>query len=109
MRFGLCPLACPAPAPPPFLLSFSSSSRDFLFFGVSDNDNAQTDDFFSRSPFSYPIRNRKKVGVPGAFTPTCHSQVPGYIEKHDEFKAKGINEIYVISVNDVFVIKYVYG
>jgi len=45
------------------------------------------------------------VGVPGAFTPTCHSQAPGYIEKHDEFKTKGINEIYIISVNDVFVIK----
>jgi len=47
--------------------------------------------------------------VPGAFTPTCHSQAPGYIEKHDEFKAKGVNEIYIITVNDVFVTKYVYG
>jgi 2-Cys peroxiredoxin 5 len=45
--------------------------------------------------------------VPGAFTPTCHLQVPGYIEKYDEFKAKGINEIYVLSVNDVFVTKCV--
>lgn len=45
------------------------------------------------------------VGVPGAFTPTCHLQAPGYIEKYDEFKAKGINEIYIISVNDVFVTK----
>jgi len=34
-------------------------------------------------------------------------QAPGYIEKYDEFKAKGINEIYIISVNDVFVTKYV--
>ena len=45
--------------------------------------------------------------MPGAFTPTCHSQAPGYIEKHDEFKARGINEIYIICVNDVFVTKYV--
>jgi 2-Cys peroxiredoxin 5 len=44
-----------------------------------------------------------KVGVPGAFTPTCSSQVPGYIEKYDEFKAKGFNEIYIICVNDAFV------
>jgi 2-Cys peroxiredoxin 5 len=44
--------------------------------------------------------------VPGAFTPTCHSQAPGYIEKYDEFKAKGVNEIYIICVNDVFVTKY---
>ncbi|KAF8466061.1 Redoxin-domain-containing protein [Russula ochroleuca] len=45
------------------------------------------------------------VGVPGAFTPTCHSQAPGYIEKYDEFKAKGINEIHIVCVNDVFVTK----
>jgi hypothetical protein len=45
--------------------------------------------------------------VPGAFTPTCTAQAPGYIEKYDEFKAKGINEIYILSVNDVFVTKYV--
>ena len=47
--------------------------------------------------------------MPGAFTPTCHSQVPGYIEKYDEFKARGVNEIYIITVNDVFVTKCVYG
>jgi len=45
------------------------------------------------------------VGVPGAFTPTCSSQAPGYIEKYDEFKAKGINEIYILTVNDAFVTK----
>lgn len=45
--------------------------------------------------------------MPGAFTPTCHSQAPGYIEKHDQFKAKGINEIYIVTVNDVFVTKCV--
>jgi len=45
------------------------------------------------------------VGVPGAFTPTCHSQAPGYIEKYEEFKAKGVNEIFIVSVNDVFVTK----
>ena len=43
--------------------------------------------------------------MPGAFTPTCSSQAPGYIEKYDEFKAKGINEIYIITVNDTFVTK----
>ena len=45
--------------------------------------------------------------MPGAFTPTCSSQAPGYIEKYDEFKAKGINEIYIITVNDTFVTKCV--
>ncbi|ETW76481.1 atypical 2-cysteine peroxiredoxin [Heterobasidion irregulare TC 32-1] len=45
------------------------------------------------------------IGVPGAFTPPCSSQVPGYIEKYDEFKAKGVNNIYVVAVNDAFVTK----
>ncbi|OSX62865.1 hypothetical protein POSPLADRAFT_1056229 [Postia placenta MAD-698-R-SB12] len=45
------------------------------------------------------------VGVPGAFTGTCSRQIPGYIERYDQFKAKGVNDIYVVAVNDVFVMK----
>ncbi|KAG6811006.1 hypothetical protein H0H92_009383 [Tricholoma furcatifolium] len=45
------------------------------------------------------------VGVPGAFTGTCHAQVPGYIEAFDDFQAKGVRGIYIVSVNDVFVTK----
>ncbi|KAG6908569.1 hypothetical protein DXG01_004127 [Tephrocybe rancida] len=45
------------------------------------------------------------VGVPGAFTGTCHAQVPGYLEAYNDFKAKGVNEIYIFAVNDVFVTK----
>ena len=43
-------------------------------------------------------------GLPGAFTPTCSAQhVPSYVEHASEFKAKGVNEIWCISVNDAFV------
>ncbi|EGN91670.1 hypothetical protein SERLA73DRAFT_192164 [Serpula lacrymans var. lacrymans S7.3] len=45
------------------------------------------------------------VGVPGAFTPPCSSQVPKYIELYDKFKAKGVQNIYVVAINDAFVTK----
>ena len=45
------------------------------------------------------------VGVPGAFTPTCHvSHLPGYIEHLSGFEAKGYSVVF-ISVNDPFVMK----
>ena len=44
--------------------------------------------------------------VPGAFTPTCSAKhLPGYIEKADELKAKGIDEIAGTAANDFFVMK----
>lgn len=43
-------------------------------------------------------------GVPGAFTPTCNNNhLPGFLNNHDAIKAKGIEEIAVIAVNDMFV------
>ena len=42
--------------------------------------------------------------LPGAFTPTCSAKhVPGYIENVAQFKAAGVDEIWCVSVNDVFV------
>ena len=46
-----------------------------------------------------------QVGVPGAFTGTCSKQVPGYINAYDQFKARGVDNIYVVAVNDTFVMK----
>ena len=49
----------------------------------------------------------KKVAlfaVPGAFTPTCSARhLPGYKEKAAEFRAKGVDAIACVAVNDVFV------
>ncbi|KAG8903737.1 hypothetical protein FRB99_002828 [Tulasnella sp. 403] len=44
------------------------------------------------------------LGVPGAFTPPCSSQIPSYIQDYEKFVAKGISAIYVVAVNDAFVV-----
>jgi glutaredoxin/glutathione-dependent peroxiredoxin len=53
------------------------------------------------------IFDGKKVvlfAVPGAFTPTCSmNHLPGYLELNDELRAKGVDTIAVVAVNDVFV------
>ncbi len=42
--------------------------------------------------------------VPGAFTPTCSDyHLPSYVIRQDELKAKGVDRVVCISVNDAFV------
>ena len=51
----------------------------------------------------------KKVvlfSVPGAYTPTCDARhLPGFIQHAGEFKAKGVDTVACMAVNDVFVMK----
>ncbi|AXA33915.1 peroxiredoxin [Francisella adeliensis] len=53
------------------------------------------------------IFNNKRVivfALPGAYTPTCSTyQLPGFENNADKFKELGIDDIYVLSVNDTFV------
>ena len=60
-------------------------------------------------PTTADLFDGKKVvmfAVPGAFTPTCsEAHLPGFVVAADELKAKGVDSIICLSVNDKFVMK----
>ena len=73
------------------------SSATLYKMGADGLEAVTTDDYCA---------GRKVVifGVPGAFTPTCSAQhVPGFMQNADALKAKGVEAIACVSVNDAFV------
>jgi peroxiredoxin len=71
----------------------------FTRMGANGPEPVSTDNLF----------NGKKVvlfSVPGAFTPTCSAKhLPGFINNFDQLKAKGVDTVACMAVNDVFVMK----
>jgi peroxiredoxin len=54
------------------------------------------------------FKGRKVVlfSVPGAYTPTCSKEhLPGFVSRADEIKAKGVDDIVCLAVNDPFVMQ----
>lgn len=69
----------------------------FKVMGADGPADVSTDELFS---------GKKTVlfAVPGAFTPTCSAaHLPGFVVNADAIKAKGVDNIICMSVNDVFV------
>jgi len=74
-------------------------SATFTTFGQNGPEPITTDQLFKGKTVAL-------FAVPGAFTPTCSvKHVPGFKAHAAEIKAKGVDTIACLSVNDVFVMK----
>ena len=72
-------------------------SAKFMTMGENGPEPVASDDFFKG-------RRVAVFAVPGAFTPTCSAKhLPGFRDKAAELKAKGVDAVACVSVNDVFV------
>jgi peroxiredoxin len=74
-------------------------SATFMKWGASGPEPVTTDELFAGKTVAL-------FALPGAFTPTCSAKhVPGFKAHAAEFRAKGVDTIACVSVNDVFVMK----
>lgn len=83
------------------MISVGSTLPEVSFGILQDGEmtNPHTNDLFG---------DKKVVlfAVPGAFTPTCsEAHLPGYVVLADKLKAKGVDEIMCVAVNDAFVMR----
>ena len=73
-------------------------SVTFVKATESGPEQVQSDQFFAG-------RKVALFSVPGAFTPTCSARhLPGFVDKIDELKGKGVAEVACTAVNDAFVL-----
>jgi peroxiredoxin (alkyl hydroperoxide reductase subunit C) len=80
---------------------------------IKENDNIPNSEIFvleNGEPIKKNIeellKNKKTIifGLPGAYTSVCSTKhLPGYLNMHQQFKEKGIDNIICVSVNDPFV------
>lgn len=74
-------------------------SASLMKWGAGGPEPVTTDDLFAGKTVAL-------FALPGAFTPTCSAKhVPGFKAHAAEFRAKGVDTIACVSVNDVFVMK----
>jgi glutaredoxin/glutathione-dependent peroxiredoxin len=72
-------------------------SATFRVMGPDGPKEMTTNDIFSGKKVVL-------IGMPGAFTPTCHrNHLPGYVEQAEKFRGKGVDTIAVTTTNDHFV------
>jgi len=72
-------------------------SATFMIMTADGPQPVNTDDVFKGKRVAL-------FAVPGAFTPTCSAKhLPGFVEKSAMLKARGIDKVACVSVNDVFV------
>jgi peroxiredoxin len=75
------------------------ASATFMTIGPDGPRPITTDEIFKGKTVAL-------FAVPGAFTPTCSvKHLPGFKSKAAELKAKGVDTIACVSVNDMFVMK----
>jgi len=72
-------------------------STTFTKMTENGPEAVQSDEYFAGKTVAL-------FSVPGAFTPTCSAKhLPGFVDKSDALKAKGVDEIACTAVNDAFV------